>query len=337
MKSIVVSFEPAQKGREQITRALGDIAEVVFLADVDEGGRQQALRYATLMLSRNTAKELGDAELDSLAHLSLIQFMSAGVDFVPLFKLPGEVPLAVNAGAYAQAMAEHALAMILAAAKRLLPEHMNLTRGEFNQYTPSRMLQDMTVGILGFGGIGIACARLLRALGVRVHAINRRGYSEQPVDWIGTTDDMDELLASSDALILSLPLTARTLGLIGARELARMKPDAMIVNLARGEIIDESALFNHLQNNPAFTACIDAWWVEPVRHGEFRMDQPFLTLPNAIGSPHNSASVNGSVEVALQAALANCRRVLEGHAPLHLVGSDERMFNAPSRKMAEDI
>ncbi|MFT5171950.1 MAG: phosphoglycerate dehydrogenase-like enzyme [Gammaproteobacteria bacterium] len=329
MESIVVSFKPGQRGREQIMQSLGDIAKVVFLDDVDESARRQVLQEATLLLSRNTAKEFQDAELESLAHLSLIQFMSAGVDFVPLFKLPSAVPVAVNAGAYAQAMAEHALAMILAAAKRLLPEHMNLTRGEFNQYAPSRMLQDMTVGILGFGGIGVACARLLRVLGVRVHAINRRGHSEQPVDWMGAIDDIDELLASSDALILSLPLTGRTEGLIGAQELAKMKTDAMIVNLARGEIIDELALFNHLQRNPAFTACIDAWWVEPVRHGEFRMDQAFLTLPNVIGSPHNSATVNGSVEVALRAAMANCRRVLEGHAALHLVGDDERMFNAP--------
>ena len=329
MKSIVIGFEPARTGREQITETLGDIAKIVYFADLDAGEREGALRDATLLISRNTDTELCDAERDCLAHLSLIQFLSAGVDFVPLFKLPSAVPIAVNAGAYAQAMAEHALAMILAAAKRLLPEHLNLTRGEFNQFVPSRMLQDMTVGILGFGGIGVASARLLRALGVRVHAINRRGRSDEPVDWMGTTDDLDELLATSDALILSLPLTARTEGLIGARELALMKPDAMIVNLARGEIIDESAFYRHLKNTPTFTACIDAWWIEPIRHGEFRMDEPFLSLPNVIGSPHNSATVNNAAELALSAAMRNCRRVLEGRAPQHLVGDDERRFKAP--------
>jgi glycerate dehydrogenase len=102
-----------------------------------------------------------------------------------------------------------------------------------------------------------------------------------------------------------------------------MKPDAVLINLARGEIVDEAALHAHLLANPAFTACIDAWWVEPVRHGTFRMDHPFLELPNAIGSPHNSAQA-GPGDAGLRHAMANCRRVLDGQAPLYLLGEEER-------------
>jgi D-3-phosphoglycerate dehydrogenase len=84
-------------------------------------------------------------------------------------------------------MAEHALAMALAAAKRLLPEHAALTQGEFDQFEPNRMLAGGVCGILGFGGIGIATARLMRGLGMRVHAIRRSPPpADAPADWIGT-------------------------------------------------------------------------------------------------------------------------------------------------------
>jgi phosphoglycerate dehydrogenase-like enzyme len=215
--------------------------------------------------------------------------------------------------------------MALAAAKRLFIEQANLTRGEFNQFSPTRMLAGGVCGILGFGGIGVATARLMRCLGMRIHAVNRRGSSPEPVDWIGTADQLDTLLATSDVLVISTPLTRDTLRLIGGRQLSLMKGDAILVNLARGEIVDEAALYHHLAANPRFTACLDAWWIEPVRHGAFRMEQPFLELPNVIGSPHNSASVRGWRDVALRRAVANCRRVFEGGAPQHVIGPEERL------------
>ena len=161
--------------------------------------------------------------------------------------------------------------------------------------------------------------------GIRIHAINRLGATDEKVDWIGTPDRLDELLAAADVLIISTPLTRATQGAIGKRELSLMKEDAILINLARGEITDGDALYEHVKAKPRFTACLDAWWVEPVRHGEFRINRPFLQLPNVIGSPHNSASVADSSEVGLRHALANCRRALMGETPLHVVRPDERM------------
>ena len=188
------------------------------------------------------------------------------------------------------------------------------------------MLAGSVCGILGFGGIGVATARLMRGLGVRVHAINRSGATTEPVDWIGRNSDLDQLLSSSDILILSLPLTPATKGLLAKCELALMKRDAILINLARGEIIDETALFQHLQATPEFTACIDAWWTEPVRHGHFAMDHAFTNLPNVIASPHNSASVVGWRDVALRRAVENARCALEGGEPRHLVSPSDRMM-----------
>ncbi len=210
-------------------------------------------------------------------------------------------------------------------AKRLLVEHAALARGEFNQFTRTRTLAGKACGILGFGGIGEASARLIRALGMRIHAINRRGRQTSQPTGSDHATQLDTLLAASDVLIVSTPLTPATQDLIGARELGLMKPDAILVNLARGEIIQEAPLFAHLQTNPGFFACIDAWWVEPVRHGSFRMDHPFMSLPNVIGSPHNSASVPGMTEAAIRRAVANIRRALAGETPHFVLGPEERM------------
>jgi len=322
---LLVTYDPGEAGRRVISETLEGVAEAVYLHELDRAARRRTLAEAGAVLAHNTAKELEEAELSLLSKARLLQFISAGVDFIPLRDLPRELPVAVNGGAYAEPMAEHALAMALAAAKRLFVEHANLARGAFNQFTPNRMLAGMTAGILGLGGVGVATARLMRSMGLRVHAINRRGATDQPVDWIGTPDNLAAMLAAADVLVISLPLTRRTERLIGAVELERMKPDAILINLARGEIIDEAALYAHLRAKPDFTACIDAWWIEPVRHGVFRMDQPFLSLPNVIASPHNSASAAGWRELALRRAVANCRRALSGEAPLHLIGDDERI------------
>jgi phosphoglycerate dehydrogenase-like enzyme len=322
---LVVTFDADAKARATVVDALGEAGNAVFLADAQGEARRQMLGSAGALLARNTGTELRPEELPLIAKARLLQFMSAGVDFIPLRALPPDLPVAGNGGGYSEPMAEHGLAMALAAAKHLLVEHGKLAKGEFNQFTPTRMLAGGVCGVLGFGGIGIATARLMRGLGMRIHAISRRGTTAEPVDWIGRPDRLGELLGASDVLIVSTPLSRATKELINARALALMKPDAILVNLARGEIIDEAALYAHLEAHPDFTACIDAWWVEPIRHGRFAINQPFFDLPNLIGSPHNSSSVKGWRHVAIERAVANCRRALLGETPHHLIGDDERM------------
>jgi glycerate dehydrogenase len=323
---LVATYALTERERAVATETLADTAALVCLTDLAGPARAAALRGAGAVLARNIAHELHPGEVALIGGARLIQFVTAGVDFIPIRQLPPALPAAANRGAYAEPMAEHAAAMALAAAKRLFVEHAALADGQFNQFTPNRMLRGGVCGILGFGGIGRATAQLMRGLGMRIHAINRRGTADdEPVDWMGSPEQLDRLLAAADLLVICTPLTRATERLIDKRALDHMKPHAILINLARGEIIDEAALFAHLTANPSFTACIDAWWIEPIRHGAFRMNQPFLSLPNVIGSPHNSASVAGWREEALRRAVANCKRALAGEPPLHLINGDERM------------
>jgi len=150
---------------------------------------------------------------------------------------------------------------------------------------------------------------------VKIYGINTAGKTDEQVEFIGTLKDLQHVLHVANIVLVALPLTNSTRGLIGDRELAWMKDDAILVNVARGEIIDEGSLYRKLKSNPRFTAAIDAWWVEPLRHGEFRTNYPFLTLPNFLGSPHNSAISAGSSVEATKRAAENVKRFLS-HEPM---------------------
>ena len=317
---VVATFSPPPEMGEAVSEALEAVAELTYLPDVGDGERVPALASAEAVVAWFMGAELrGEEELAALGSVGLVQLLSAGVDGVPFDRLPKGVQVASNAGAYADPMAEHVLAMALALAKRLPQNHTAMARGEFDQRTLNRAIRGSLVGVLGFGGIGEASAKLFRALGARIHTVNRPGRTDQPVDRIGTLDDLDAVLATVDVLVVSLPLTRATRNLIGRRELSLMKPDAILVNVARAAIVDEDALYDHLRANRSFSAGIDAWWQEPHRSGSFTTRWPFLDLPNVVGSPHNSALTAGSLAAAARQAAENVARHLRGEPARHVV------------------
>jgi phosphoglycerate dehydrogenase-like enzyme len=326
--TLVVTCKLSPAYRLAVAETVSDRAQIIFLDELDQtAARRAALSSATVLLAHNTVEELHADEIDLIRDVRLVQFLAAGVDFIPLDQLPPQVPLASNAGGSAESMAEHALAMALAAAKHLPMEQAKMARGEFNQAGSTRMIAESTCGIFGLGGTGLALARLLKCIGARVHGINRRGESSIPIDWVGKPDALGTMLAVSDMVFVTVPLTRETFGIIGWRELRLMKENAILVNLARGELVDEEALYLHLRDHRSFVACIDAWWVEPVRHGRFEMQFPFLDLPNVIASPHNSAAGGNGRTNAIKRAALNCVRALVGERPLHLISPDERAWH----------
>jgi phosphoglycerate dehydrogenase-like enzyme len=311
-QNIVVTFNAPPEDKALFLEMLGSEASLTFLNEIPAAERQQVLEGANILLSWNFPREIQPQDYPHLQQVRFIQLLSAGADHMPFADLPSHILVASNPGAYAVPMAEHVMAMTLALAKRLLVENEKLKNGEFDQFTPNRLLSGMTAGILGFGGIGRATARLMRAFGMRIYAVNTSGSSPERTDFLGTLHDLEHVLQESDVVVISLPLTKATRGLIGKQELAWMKPDAILVNVARGAIIDEEALYTHVKSHPTFLVGIDAWWTEPFLHGIFRMEYPFLDLPNVLGSPHNSAVVPTVLVEAARQAAENVKHFLRG-------------------------
>jgi glycerate dehydrogenase len=309
-------------GRERLADLFGGAVRAESLDGLPDDERARTLGVADALLVGSWRRELRPEEGPALG-ARFVQLLSAGADQLPFDQLPRNATVASNVGAYAEPMAEHVLAMALALLKRLPQGHAKLAAGVWDQSVPSQWVRGAVCGILGFGGIGKATGRLMRALGLRVHAINTSGRTDEPVEFVGTLDDLDAVLAAADVLVISLPLTRHTRGLIGARELGLMKPTAVLVNVARAAIVDEAALYDHLRAHREFSAGIDAWWVEPFGSGEFRVDHPFFDLPNLLGSPHNSALVPGIMRQATRRAAANVLRFLRGQPVTGVVRAED--------------
>ena len=322
---ILVAHDPAPEARAAYRQELGSRCELVFRSDLAPEGWAAARTRARVLIAQNPRVEIAADDVAAMTSLGFVQLLTAGVDHVPLHLFPRDLPVASNAGVFARPMAEFALAMTLAAAKRLPVEHREMREGRFNQFVANRTLDGAVCAILGFGGVGRQAARLFRALGAEIRAINRSGETEEEVAFIGTLGALEDVLRAADVVVVSLSLTRATAGLIGARELGWMKDDAILVNVARGEIVEQDALYRHLVEREQFFACLESWWIEPVRHGEFRIEHPFLDLPNVIAAPHNSASIAGAQVEAVRHGARNVRRWLDGEEPRNLLGADERV------------
>lgn len=303
--NITVTYHTTDEEKSVIYDILAG-ENLFFLQDVkDIKEKQKILLETDILLSWNPTLELKDIEINVLQNLQFVQLLSAGYDHLNFNYFSKETIIASNQGAYAKPMAEHALAMILALAKKLTKYHNLLSKGVFDQLNSvTRYIHGSNLGIIGYGSIGKETAKLMQPFDVNVYAINTSGKTDDDIAFIGTLQDLDIVLKNSDILLISIPLNKETQALIGKRELELMKSDAILINVARGDIIIEKDLYEHMRTHPEFSAGIDAWWIEPFKYGKFEIHYPFFELTNFIGSPHNSSVVpNSLIDGAKQAAI----------------------------------
>ncbi len=233
--------------------------------------------------------------------LKVIAKNGAGIDSVDLAEAARRgICVAVAAGANADAVAEHAVAMTLALVRNLAGLDRKVRAGGWVGSTyMGRDFRGSVVGIVGFGSIGRSTARLAAALGARVVVLRRRDDAEG----FEVEHDLDSLLARVDILSLHCPLNERTRRLIGRRELARMKPGALLINTARGAVIDEAALVEALRSGQLAGAGLDTFESEPIA-----ADNPLLTLDNVLLTPHVAGVTR---DAALRVATTTARNVVD--------------------------
>jgi glyoxylate reductase len=249
-----------------------------------------------------------DAELLAAGpHLRVVSNYAVGVDNVDLEAARAwDVAVGNTPDVLTDATADLAFALILAAARRL-PEGIAAVReGQWRTWEPDWLLghdvHGATLGIVGPGRIGSAVARRAQGFGMEVLSVGREG-------------GLDDLLARADFVSLHVPLTAETRHLIGAAELARMKPDAYLINTARGELVDQEALASALHAGAIAGAALDVTDPEP-----FPADHPLLQSPNLIVLPHLGSATRATRERMADLAVDNLLAGLAGRPLPHAVG-----------------
>lgn len=252
--------------------------------------------------------------LKRMSSLKLVQSITAGVDHLPIRELEGMGINVMGApGANSMYIAEHALGMMLCAIKKICVHDRLMRKGEFHQEEMHRTLFGKNLLILGFGTIGQEFARIVEKFRMNIRVFKKR--SILPPEWRGRIDrvyisknELDDAWPWADYILIALPLNDETQNFIGAKELELMKRDALIVNISRGKIIDEEALYNHLRENVNFFACIDTWWVYPSQGESFSQHFPFQTLSNVLMTPHVAPKVPGFFENMVVTA---CKSILK--------------------------
>jgi len=264
-----------------------------------------------------------DAEVIAAgARLRVISTVAVGYDNIDVAAATARrIPVCNTPGVLTEATADLTWALLMAAARRVTEAERYLRAGRWRSWSPQLLLgQDVygaTLGLIGLGRIGQAVARRARGFDMRVlyHSATRKPEVERElgVEWA----DLEALLRESDFVSLHVPLTEETRNLIGARELALMKPTAVLINTARGQVVDQEALVATLQGGRLAAAGLDVFQVEPLA-----ADDPLLSLENVVLLPHlGSASVATRRRMAMMAA-ENLVAGLRGERPPYLVNPE---------------
>ncbi|MEL8055456.1 MAG: D-glycerate dehydrogenase [Pseudomonadota bacterium] len=310
-----------------VTRRLPDPVEIRLkeLFDTTLNERDEPMSADQLAEAVQTADVLVPTVTDQIDgrvlaqagdQLRLIAQFGAGVDNIDVQSaIQRGITVTNTPGVLTDDTADVTMALILAVPRRLHEGIQAMSDGKFEGWSPTwmmgRRLAGKRLGIIGMGRIGQAVARRAKAFGMQIHYHNRKQVSRHIEQELEATfwDSLDQMLARMDIVSVNCPHTPATFHLLNSRRLKLMKPDAFIVNTARGEVIDEAALARAIQAGELAGAGLDVFEREP------QANPDLIGLPNVILMPHmGSATIEGRVEMG-EKVIINIKTFADGHRP----------------------
>jgi phosphoglycerate dehydrogenase-like enzyme len=319
---IVFHGQNAATFRPGLEALLADAAEITVVADaVGSAADQAAYRSADVIVGIRAHTDLPRPDALRLFHAP-----AAGTDAIDRRALPAGVPLC-NCFGHEQAIAEYVMAALLLRHVPLPAADAGLRQGSWRYWSgaPGGVRTELggtTIGLMGYGHIGKAIAARAKAFGLRVTVANRSLVPlSDRVDESYTLDDISAFMGSADAIVVSLPHLPATTGIVGAAALAAMRSDAVIINVGRGPVIDEQALFDALSSRAIGGGIIDTWYTYPSAETPNPQPSrlPFNTLDNVLMTPHMSGWTQGTIKRRQQTIADNINRLARGDALVNLV------------------
>lgn len=302
-------FPPAFAGTAQLEE-LGRFGKVTLYDDRarDQDELRSRLSGAAVLVNVRSTTALDAELLEALPELAHIAVFGAGTDNVDLDAATRLGILVTNApGANARSVAEHAIALALAVARSIPLHDRDLRAGRWLHHEGIEF-EGKTFGIVGLGQIGRHTARIAAGFGMRLLGWSTTHDEARAAELGVHLVELDDLLRQCDVVSLSLAVSDRTRGMIGAPEIALLKPTAILVNTARGALIDQPALIEALRDRRIFGAGLDVYAEEPLPAGD-----PLLTLPNVVLSPHAGWMTHEARQRLLRVPVENLVAWLAGH------------------------
>ncbi|MBO0992422.1 D-2-hydroxyacid dehydrogenase [Bacillus sp. SD088] len=306
-KTLVINLELAHHLLEEIKQVVPDWK---IVASKDSERIQEDLEKAEVVLHWKKAVE--STLLERNNQVKWIQTWSAGVNSLPLQKLQQkEVVLTSANGVHAYPISETIFALMLGLTRKIDTYVRQQQEKKWQNGGLALEIHEKTVGVIGVGAIGQETAKIAKAFGMKVLGVRHSGKPNKYIDTMYKPDQLEDVLKQSDFVVITLPLTKETTHMFGEKQFQQMKNSALLINIGRGQIIDQTALLQALRDKEIAGAGLDVFEVEPLPE-----DNPLWELDNVVITPHTAGATEHYTErVVRDIFIPNLKHYLTHQAP----------------------